>query len=112
MRSGGAGNRGAWSRFVALLVATSVVFIGATGPANAAPKGLASHLWALTRDPQGHLHVVRGSAAAAAVAEDRAGATATQVVSYEEDEPVHLLGDPLRSEQWALDAVPYESTWS
>src|SRR3954467_9398784 len=101
MRSGGAGNRRVWSRFVAVLVATPVVFLGASGPASATPKS--SHLWALTRDPHGHLHVVRGNAAATAVADDRAGGTATQVVSYEEDAPVHLLGDALRSEQWALD---------
>src|SRR4051794_12301457 len=110
MRSGGAGNRRAWSRFVALLVATPVVFLGATGPAAGAPK--TSHLWALTRDPQGHLHVVRGSAAATAIADHGSGAAATEVLSYEEDAPVHLLGDALRSEQWALDAVPYESTWT
>ena len=41
------------------------------------------------------------------------GRNATQVLSTESDEPVHLLGtnDALSSQQWAFDAVSYQASW-
>jgi subtilisin family serine protease len=52
---------------------------------------------------------------------DHAGQVAEQkaaggeLVSVDVDHPVHALAasnDPLRSQQWALDQVPYEQAWS
>ena len=50
------------------------------------------------------MHVVRGVAAAVATMDNRLGRDATQVLSTEHDETVHLMAtnDSLRPQQWAL----------
>ena len=70
-------------------------------------------LWAVTRDADGRMHVVRGMGAAVAAMDNRLGRDTTQVLSTEQDEPVHLLttNDALRPQQWAFSAVDFESAW-
>jgi type VII secretion-associated serine protease mycosin len=113
MRLGGAAFRPAISRSVVgpAAIAGVLALLVAAGPAAAVPHP--SHLWAITRDAHGHLSVVRGDDAASTVMDSQSGhLSSEQVLSYEEDAPVHALGDPLRPQQWALDAVPYESSWA
>ncbi|HWS47798.1 MAG TPA: S8 family serine peptidase, partial [Acidimicrobiia bacterium] len=99
-----------------LAVVGALVGSGLSTPAGADPA--TRHLWAVTRDVRGDLHVVRGVEAAIAVAtsqlDARLGrAPADTVLSIEEDQPVRALwtNDPLRPQQWALNAVDYESVW-
>ncbi len=116
MRSGGRQYRGIWAKFarsaVAILVATIALF--AVGTAAQADDPSTAHLWSLTRSADGHLHVVRGRQAAIATMNARLGLGGDQVLSTEEDEPVHatMSNDPLRPQQWALNAVPFEATWA
>jgi type VII secretion-associated serine protease mycosin len=51
--------------------------------------------------------------AAVATMDNRLGRPGDAVVTEEKDAPVHLLGtnDPLRGDQWALNAVDFESAW-
>ena len=117
MRLGGAeASKHRWGvsarRVVAVLVlAAGFAAVGSGSAANAdeTTKGL----WSLTRDPQGRMHVVRGLAAAVAAMDNRLGRDATQVLSTEQDETVHLMAtnDSLRPQQWALNAVAFESAW-
>jgi len=98
-------------RVVAALVAVMAVSAAGTGSANAAEK--TKGLWAVTRDADGHMHVVRGLDAAVATMDNHLGRDATQVLSSEEDQPVRLLGtnDALSSQQWAFNAVGYQAAW-
>ncbi len=88
-----------------------VLVVGLGGPAGGVDRA-GARLWALTRTADGRLHVVHGVAAESAATDVRVGRGTTTVLAYEEDEPVHELDDPLRSQQWALDAVPFEAAWA
>ncbi len=79
-------------------------------PAGATDPSLARR-WALTRTSDGHLQVVRGIKVAIAQSDADLGRTSTKVLSVEDDAQVGVLGDPMRSDQWALDKVSYEATW-
>jgi len=96
----------------ALVVLLGVSAAGTTSSASAAEatKGL----WAVTRDGDGLMHVVRGMDAAVATMDNRLGRDSSQVLSTEQDEQVRLLStnDALRPQQWALNAVDFESSWS
>ena len=116
MRLGGAKASKSWGvsarRVVVVVVlAAGVAAIGSGSSASAAES--TKGLWSVTRDAQGRMHVVRGLAAAVATMDNRLGRDATQVLSTEEDESVHLMAtnDSLRPQQWALNAVAYESAW-
>ena len=116
MRLGGAGTsckRGVAARRVAgaLIVLAGVAVSGMTSAASA--TAATTGLWSVTRDPSGHLHVVRGMHAAVAAMDERLGRTTDAVLSTEQDEPVHLLmtNDALRPQQWALNVVDFESSW-
>jgi type VII secretion-associated serine protease mycosin len=98
------------------VVGALVVFVGITAAgagssahAAAATKGM----WAVTRDGNGRVHVVRGLDAAVAAMDNRLGRDTTQVLTTEQDEKVHLLttNDALRPQQWAFTAVDFESAW-
>jgi subtilisin family serine protease len=100
-------------RTVVALTTAGVALVAATPPATAVDPSVA-HAWAITRSPDGHLHVVRGLAAARARMDREVGRTSTDVLTYEQDVPVHadyIENDPRRPEQWALDRVPYEAVW-
>src|SRR5689334_15042358 len=62
----------------------------------------------------GHLQVVRDGAGATYSAAALGASDGETVATHETDSTVHQLGaaDPMRGDQWALDAVPFESTWS
>jgi hypothetical protein len=96
-----------------LLALTSVAPLTVGMPAHAVGPSTA-HLWSVTRSADGHLHVVRGRAAAIAAMNARLGRPGDQVLSTEEDEPVQatVSNDPLRPLQWALNAVAFEATWA
>ncbi len=106
MRSGG----GWIARIVAGGVLLVVGGLGAGMPAAGAAPGTAK-LWAVVRQADGHLKVLKGLDAAIARQDAQLGRDEQQLLSVEEASPVHSLGDPLRPQQWALDRVPYESTW-
>ena len=53
-------------------------------------------MWSITRDPGGHLHVVRGLNAAVATMDNRLGRPSDQVLSTEQDETVRVLNDQRR----------------
>jgi len=77
-------------------------------------------VWSLVRAPDGHLSVLRGSAATglrpnAVVASGVA--SGSRVLSVEADVAVHAAvtageNDPLRPQQWALDQTSFEKAWS
>src|SRR5436190_2534193 len=99
-------------RFVQRGLTTGTVLalaLGVASPAGATDPSLARR-WALTRTSDGHLQVVRGIKVAIAQADADLGRTSTSVVSVEDDATVGVLGDPMRSDQWALDKVSYEAT--
>src|SRR6185503_18095428 len=54
---------------------------------------------------------VRGLRAAIARMDVQLGRTDTQVLSTEDEQPVAQLGDPLRTQQWALDETSFEAAW-
>jgi hypothetical protein len=98
-----------------LVVAVTLAGIAASGTSSSGAATAATNgLWAVTRDATGHLHVARGMVAAVAAMDNRLGRNGDAVLSEEHDQPVHLLAtnDPLRSDQWALDAVDFESAWT
>jgi type VII secretion-associated serine protease mycosin len=119
MRLGGAGFRANWSKSARHVVASLALVAGIGGMAVASPGSSAraaeatKGLWALARDGHGRLHVVRGLDAAVATMNSRLDPNADQVLSTEQDAPVHLLttNDPLRPQQWAFSAVDFESAW-
>ena len=121
MRLGGARQPGKWAktarRVVEAAVLSSVLATGAllAGPGSSASAAEATQgLWAVTRDANGGMHVVRGLGAAVATMDNRLGRDSTQVLSEEQDETVHLLGtnDALSSQQWAFTAVDFAGAWS
>ncbi len=99
------------------VVAALVVLFGLSAAGSAGSAGAAEATqgqWAVTRDGSGHMHVVRGLNAAVATMDNRLGRHTEQLLSAESDEKVHLLStnDALRPQQWALNAVDFESAWS
>ncbi len=116
MRLGGAEssvkrNRAARRVAAALVVVAGVAVMGSGSAATAAE---ATHgMWSITRDPGGHLHVVRGLNAAVATMDNRLGRPSDQVLSTDQDETVRVLNtnDALRPQQWAFNAVDFEGAW-
>ncbi len=115
MRLGGRQYRGFCPKIarsvVPVLVATiALIAVGTTAQAE---DPSTAHLWSITRSADGHLHVVRGRQAAIAAMNARLGRPGDQVLSTEEDETVHatMSNDPMRPQQWALNAVPFEAAW-
>jgi type VII secretion-associated serine protease mycosin len=99
------------------VVVTALVVAGVAGSglaSSSAAQTATNGLWAVTRDAGGHLHVARGIQAAVDEMDNRFGRQTDAVLSEEQDAPVHLLAtnDPLRGDQWALNAVDFESAWS
>jgi hypothetical protein len=91
----------------------ALVALGAAGlvePAGATEAE--ANRWAVTRDADGGLRVVRGREASVAVMDNRLGRMSAQVLAVEERQEVRQLGDPLRKDQWALNNVGYEKAWS
>ena len=91
---------------------------GALLCALAAPAGATSgtdpdDVWALVRQSDGGVEVVRGDDALAVASDDALGRTTDEVLAIETEVPVHSLGasDPLRAQQWPLDQTSFESTW-
>lgn len=91
-------------------IAAVVALVGGVAP-NAGADPATARLWAVVRASDGHLRVLRGRDAAIAQMDVRLGRHENQLVSLEDKQSVHLLGDPLRPQQWALDRVPFEATW-
>ncbi len=91
------------------LVCMAALVAGGT-PARADDSATA-RLWVVTRAADGRMQVVRGLRAAIARMDVQLGRTETQVLSTEEDQPVTQLGDPMRSQQWALDQTSFEAAW-
>ena len=110
--------RGAAATAVATLMALGLMALGPAAPARAdgpiakPAQDLPAHVWAVAKDADGHLHVVGGRAAGQLVDDAEHGRPGPELLSVQGDGAVHALGDPLRSQQWALDRVPFESAWS
>ncbi|HTK15352.1 MAG TPA: S8 family serine peptidase [Acidimicrobiia bacterium] len=85
----------------------------ASGPAPA-PE-LPANAWVVAREADGQLQVVKGDAADQLVADVAAGRPSPEVLSVQTDQKVSALSagenDPMRSQQWALDQVSFESSW-
>jgi subtilisin family serine protease len=114
MRSGGAWSTATGRRIarrVLAATAAAAALVATAGPAFAGDPATEDQ-WALTRGADGRLRVVRGLDVAIARMDAHLGRTNEVVVAAQPDTPVHATGDPRRPEQWALDAVPYEATWS
>jgi type VII secretion-associated serine protease mycosin len=99
--------------------AAVLALVGGSLPARAAESDAAAlpkNAWVVAQTDDGHLQVVTGAAAGELVDRDASGAPGPDVLSVEADQPVHALGgsenDPLRSQQWALDRVPFEGAWN
>lgn len=84
---------------------------GPTTPPDPA-RDLPAHAWAVAKDADGHLHVVTGREAGELVSDAEHGRPGPELLSVQADRPVHALGDPMRSQQWALDRVPFEAAWT
>src|SRR3954447_9708520 len=113
MRLGGRVS-GQKDRFIArTVVITAVLFFGVGLAGNAGASDQTAHMWAVTRDSAGHLHVVRGMDAAVASMDNQLGRMSSTVLSYERDSTVKALGtnDPYYNSQYALKMVKYESVW-
>src|SRR5689334_16279615 len=113
MRLGGAncrGNRGRKARRVAAVLLTFAGIAASGVTSSSAAEAATKGLWAVTRDSGGHLHVARGINAAVAKMDNQLGRQSEVVLTEEVDAPVHLLAtnDPLRGDQWALNAVDFE----
>jgi subtilisin family serine protease len=110
------------SRYARAAVIGSCLIGVVAGPlASAAPVSAANHHhrgFSTRWDGHGHLQVVGVDSSPSSTVEDSAAAApttgSTAVVTTETDSVVHVLGspDPLRSQQWALNQVPFEATWS
>ncbi len=116
MRLGGARSANKWGVTARRVVAAGAILAGVTAAGSGSSAQAAEvtrGLWAVTRDGSGHMHVVRGMAAAVASMDNRLGRVSAQVVSSEQDETVKVLStnDALRPQQWAFDAVDFESAW-
>ena len=103
-------------RVVAAVVVIAGVFAaGAGASAGAAEAAQATKgSWAMTRDDDGRVHVVRGLDAAVAAMDNRLGRPGARVLTMEQDETVKVLttNDALRPQQWAFSAVDFENAWS
>jgi hypothetical protein len=109
------GNCSRIARFVGVGLLTSLalgVFVDSAVAAEAA-EAKAKGMWAITRDADGRLHVVRGVQAATAATDNTIGRMDTQVLSYEQETEVRTLAtnDTYRYMQWALDRTSFEQTW-
>jgi len=100
-------------------VAAVVALVGGSIPARAAgpePVSLPKNAWVVAQTDDGHLRVLTGAAADQLVDRAATGAPGPEVLSVDTDQPVHALdageNDPLRSQQWALDRVPFEGAWN
>ena len=82
-------------------------------PASATSGTDPDDVWALVRQSDGGVEVVRGDDALAVASDDALGRTTDEVLAIETEVPVHSLGasDPLRAQQWPLDQTSFESTW-
>ena len=91
----------------------ALAVVGDVASAQTSAARATQGLWAVVRGPDGHEHVVRNLDATIAVNDNLFGRMSSRVLSYERDEPVHVLwtNDPYRSRQWALNSVSYESAW-
>jgi type VII secretion-associated serine protease mycosin len=102
---------------VARHVVTAVVVVAGFAVAgqglSASGAETTKGLWALTRDAHGGIHVVRGLDAAVATMDTRLGRGSNEVLTEEQDQTVRALetNDALRPQQWALNAVGFESAW-
>jgi len=106
------------ARYGVTAVAAALVLFAGSLPARAedpATVSLPDNAWVTARTADGHVQVVTGDAATELVESDQAGAPGPEVLSVEADQTMHALdageNDPLRSQQWALDRVPFESAW-
>src|SRR5262245_36108658 len=95
-------------------IAAVLALVGGSIPARAAdraPASLPRNAWVVAQSEDGHLQVVTGDAAGRLVDQAATGAPGPEVLSVEADQPVHALdageNDPLRSQQWALNRVPF-----
>ena len=114
MRSGGVQKRFLGVRFALRVVLAALVagaLLALTIPAAGADDQT-NNQWSIVRTVDGHLKVVRGMDASIAAMDASLGRTAETVLSTEQDQPVHAMGDPLRGQQWALDRVSYERAWT
>jgi subtilisin family serine protease len=89
---------------------------GSSRPAPPTRPVAAENAWVVAQTDDGHLQVVTGDAADQLVDRAASGAPGPEVLSVDTDQPVHALdageNDPLRSQQWALDRVPFEGAWN
>ena len=107
------------ARFSVTAVAAVLALVGGSIPARAAGSDAAAlpkNAWVVAQTDDGHLQVVTGDAADQLVDRAASGAPGPEVLSVDTDQPVHALdageNDPLRSQQWALDRVPFEGAWN
>ena len=128
MRSGGRQNRkkrtpsARSARIASAALAAALVLCGGVGPARAddssAVVPVPDHPWVVTQAADGRLQVFTGRDATELATRAAHGAAGPRVISVQPDEKVHALevsgreNDPLRSQQWALDKVSFESAWS
>ena len=104
------------ARRVALASGCAGALLCALAAPAAAGSGTAADaddVWALVRQADGGVEVVRGEEALEVASDDALGRTAADVLAIETEVPVHSLGtnDPLRAQQWPLDQTSFESTW-
>jgi subtilisin family serine protease len=117
MRLGGAHRArirsGIARRVVAVgLVAIAAVLVVGNAPVEASET--TKRLWAVTRDAEGRLQIVRGLDAAVASMDNRIGRPSAKVLTMEEDQQVRALwtNDALRSSQWGINKLNWESAWA
>jgi subtilisin family serine protease len=101
---------------VAAFVVLGMAVPAPADTADAAPAPqLPANAWVVAREADGGLQVVTGDAADKLVADVAAGRPAPEVLSVQADQTVSALSagenDPMRSQQWALDQVSFESSW-
>ena len=101
----------------ALVVLGTAVPATAVDASSAPAQDLPANAWVVAKDADGHLQVVSGREAGQLVNDAEHGRPGPELLSVQSDRTVQALGtagenDPLRSQQWALDQVSYEATWS
>ena len=111
--------RGAFATTVAALVVLgmAVPATAASTEPPAAAQDLPANAWAVAKDADGHLRVVSGREADQLVNDAEQGLPGPEVLSVQGDRTVHALAtagenDPYRNQQWALDQVSFEPSWS
>jgi len=109
------------ARITTTITVAAMALFGVAGPARAdaaLSPAIPAHAWAVTQTADGHMQVVTGPAATELATNAAQGDAGADVLSVEGDAPVHALevpgseNDPMRSQQWALDKVSFESAWS